>query len=76
MLTITVTDDGPGFAPAEMDDGLPDPLASGGRGLFLMKELMDDVSIVSGPGTTVTLTRRILPLPLPAQDPDKRDDID
>ncbi|MGH3117875.1 MAG: ATP-binding SpoIIE family protein phosphatase [Gaiellales bacterium] len=74
MLTITVADEGPGFAPDEVDEGLPDPLASGGRGLFLMRELMDDVSIVSGPGTTVTLTRRILPLPRAAEDPAKRDD--
>lgn len=62
-LTVTVADDGPGFVPTEEDEGLPDPLASGGRGLFLMKELMDDVAIQSPPGTTVVLRRRVLPLP-------------
>jgi PAS domain S-box-containing protein len=67
-IQITIADDGPGF---EISDepamGQPDPLAAGGRGLFLMRELMDEVDIDSSPeGTTVTLTRQAFekaPLP-------------
>jgi serine phosphatase RsbU (regulator of sigma subunit)/anti-sigma regulatory factor (Ser/Thr protein kinase)/PAS domain-containing protein len=60
-IAVTVADDGPGF-DAESGNGhrLPDRFASGGRGLFLMRELMDDVRFeCSDNGTTVTLTRRL-----------------
>ena len=74
-LTVTVADDGPGFEPTTADEGLPDPFASGGRGLFLMNELMDDIGIAGDPqGTTVTLRRRILPLAASPDEPTKRDD--
>jgi serine/threonine-protein kinase RsbW len=45
-LIITVRDEGPGFSP----DGVPDPTAPEnienlhGRGVFLMKQLCDDIS--------------------------------
>ena len=57
-VSVTVADDGPGFDIANVGAGdLPDRFASGGRGLFLMKTLMDDVSVDSTEGgTTVTLT--------------------
>lgn len=60
-VVITVVDDGPGFDPSGVDAAsLPDRYASGGRGLFLMKELMDEVEIGStDAGTTVTMFRRI-----------------
>jgi sigma-B regulation protein RsbU (phosphoserine phosphatase) len=59
-VTVTVADEGPGFDPEEIDARLPDRFASGGRGLFLMKELMDTVDISStGEGTTVQLKRRL-----------------
>jgi anti-sigma regulatory factor (Ser/Thr protein kinase) len=44
-----------------------DPFAAGGRGLFLMREMMDELQIdSSSEGTTVRLTRRTFdepPLP-------------
>ena len=67
-IHLTIADDGPGFdVTARSDVGHPDPLASGGRGLFLMQELMDEVHFESSSkGTTVTLTRQAFeeaPLP-------------
>jgi PAS domain S-box-containing protein len=58
---VVVADDGPGFDPSEVAArGTPDPLAQGGRGLFLMRELMDSVSVdTSGDGTTVRLLRSL-----------------
>jgi serine phosphatase RsbU (regulator of sigma subunit)/anti-sigma regulatory factor (Ser/Thr protein kinase) len=58
---VSVTDEGGGFDPSGMEVArMPDPFASGGRGLFLMQKLMDEVSFAStDEGTTVTLKRRI-----------------
>ncbi|MDQ3962623.1 MAG: SpoIIE family protein phosphatase [Actinomycetota bacterium] len=60
-VTVSVSDEGTGFDPMEaIERPAPDPLASGGRGVFLMKALMDEVDIEPSPrGTTVTLRRRI-----------------
>ena len=60
-VAITVADDGPGFDMEEVRSrGTPDRFASGGRGLFLMRELMDEVEFESTPnGTSVTMYRRI-----------------
>lgn len=60
-VAITVADDGPGFDPSQINPGsLPDRFASGGRGLFLMRKLMDDVDINSlSEGTTVTMSRML-----------------
>lgn len=60
-VVITVADDGPGFVVEEVETHeLPDPLSSGGRGLFLMRELMDDIDIDSSPsGTIVTMSRAV-----------------
>lgn len=60
-IAVTIADDGPGFDLAEIEArALPDPFASGGRGIFLMKTLMDQVDVdSSGEGTTVTLTRSV-----------------
>ncbi len=57
-----VADDGPGFDASLLDSAdLPDRFAAGGRGLYLMRELMDDVDVSSSPsGTTVTLTRALV----------------
>ncbi len=64
-VIITIADDGPGFEVSpKIEAGLPDPFASGGRGLFLMRQLTDDFSIESSPhGTTVTLVRRTFETP-------------
>ena len=41
-VIVTVADEGPGFDLAAIEArGLPDRFASGGRGLFLMRQLMD-----------------------------------
>lgn len=58
---VEVADDGPGFDLAEVEGrGTPDPFAQGGRGLFLMRELMDEVWVDTSPdGTTVRLSRSL-----------------
>ncbi len=60
-LRIVIADEGAGLDPAT----LPDPLApenllrSSGRGVFLMRALMDRVDFRSlHPGTEITLTKR------------------
>jgi anti-sigma regulatory factor (Ser/Thr protein kinase) len=59
VVSVTVVDDGPGFEPV-VSDQLPDRFASGGRGLFLMREFMDSVDISSSSdGTTVLLAREV-----------------
>ena len=60
-VAVTIADDGPGFDVAQVErHDLPDRFAAGGRGLFLMKTLMDDVDVESSDeGTTVTLTRSL-----------------
>jgi serine phosphatase RsbU (regulator of sigma subunit)/anti-sigma regulatory factor (Ser/Thr protein kinase) len=60
-VTVTIADDGPGFDPGD-DPGeeLPDRFAPGGRGLYLMRHLVDQASFDSSQGgTTVTLRRRV-----------------
>jgi serine phosphatase RsbU (regulator of sigma subunit)/anti-sigma regulatory factor (Ser/Thr protein kinase) len=59
-VIVSVSDEGPGFDPSGYElSELPDPFAGGGRGLFLMEQLMDEVAIDSThEGTTVTLKRR------------------
>ena len=59
---VEVADDGPGFDPEEVSSrGTPDPFAQGGRGLFLMNELMDQVTLDTSPqGTTVRLVRSLV----------------
>lgn len=59
-LKVIVKDEGKGFNL----EGLPDPLdpenllKESGRGIFILKSLMDDVSFVfSRNGTTLTLTK-------------------
>lgn len=61
-VAITVSDEGPGFDVSIAEaEGLPDRFASGGRGLFLMRQLVDSLGLESSSeGTTVTLKRRML----------------
>lgn len=60
MLTVTITDEGGGFSP----DALPNPLQdenllrAGGRGVFLMRTLMESVSF-NREGNEVTMKLRI-----------------
>jgi serine phosphatase RsbU (regulator of sigma subunit)/anti-sigma regulatory factor (Ser/Thr protein kinase) len=63
-VSVTVADDGPGFDPSRFDRaGLPDRFAAGGRGLYLIRELMDDISVDTGPGGTEITMRKELPPP-------------
>jgi len=66
-VVVTVVDDGPGFDASVEASMPPDPFAAGGRGLYLMKKLMDEVAIDTSPvGTSVKLKRRTFaepPLP-------------
>ena len=61
-VAITITDDGPGFdVESAIQPGVPDVLSQGGRGFFLMRQLMDKVNVESNDqGTSVTL-ERVLP---------------
>lgn len=69
-LTIRVRDRGEGFDPAS----LPDPLApenllkASGRGIFFMRNFMDDVQIAraEGGGMEVRMVKRFSPVPRPA----------
>lgn len=58
-LLMEITDYGKGFDPVGMGEVAPDPLAERGRGLFLIRSLVDSVEIKSRPGegTQVTLTK-------------------
>ncbi|MGH2821165.1 MAG: ATP-binding SpoIIE family protein phosphatase, partial [Actinomycetota bacterium] len=60
-VVTSISDEGRGFDPeAVQREGLPDRFASGGRGLFLMRQLTDDITYeVDEQGTTVTLRRRM-----------------
>lgn len=59
-LTITVRDQGKGFNP----DRLPDPTSSEnllrerGRGIFIMRQMMDEVAFRFDRGTEVRLVKR------------------
>ena len=64
-LVITVADQGRGLDP----DALPDPLApenllrGTGRGIFLIRSLMDEVHFRQlHPGTELTLIKQLLPV--------------
>ena len=65
-LQVEVTDQGAGFDPA----GLPDPRTPenltkpGGRGIFLMRKLMDEVRF-NATGNSVTLVLREIVRPRP-----------
>lgn len=60
-ITVTVTDEGEGFDPGEETDN---PLSEenllneGGRGIFLLKELSDELSFSDGGRTTKFVIRR------------------
>ena len=63
FITIQIRDQGEGFAPEEVPDPLaPENLLKGtGRGIFLMRQLMDEVDFSFGNsgGTHVTLRKKI-----------------
>jgi len=60
LLTCSVTDEGRGFDPNEVPDPTsPEHICEcGGRGVFLMKELSDEIRFVNN-GSTVEMCFRI-----------------
>lgn len=61
-VVISVTDEGGGFNPTEIDDPLKDEnlLKEVGRGIFIVESLMDKVEITpTENGTTVSISKKI-----------------
>ena len=62
LIKIGVSDPGSGFDPDAIDDPLADEnlLKEAGRGIFIVRSLMDSVDIeTSGRGTTVIITKQL-----------------
>jgi len=57
-IVVIVTDPGPGFSPATISDPKrPEGLyAGGGRGVYLIRQLMDEVSFENG-GNQITMKK-------------------
>lgn len=63
-LVFTIADQGKGFIPEEVPDPLaPENLLRGtGRGIFLIRQLMDEVHFRQlNPGTELTLVKHLAP---------------
>ena len=62
-LTVRVRDEGPGFDPAELTDPLSPEniLNSNGRGVFLIRSLMDEVVFERAPegGMEIRMVKRV-----------------
>lgn len=61
-VTIAVSDEGDGFNPDTIDDPLAEEnlLREVGRGIFIVKSLMDKVEISASPsGTTISITKDV-----------------
>jgi len=60
---ITVHDQGPGFNPSDIPDPTKEEniLKTSGRGIFFMRNFMDEVEWSSDPngGTTVRMTKKL-----------------
>ena len=57
-ITVEVCDPGPGFDLAAIEGRILDPTAEHGRGLVLMRRLMDSLSVCCDGRCTVVMTRR------------------
>ena len=64
-LTISVRDEGEGFEPEEVADPLApeNMLKSSGRGIFLIRNFMDDVQLQRAPqgGMEIRMVKRVQP---------------
>jgi serine phosphatase RsbU (regulator of sigma subunit)/anti-sigma regulatory factor (Ser/Thr protein kinase) len=61
-VVVTIADDGGGFDMNEVKSRERDRFAAGGRGLFLMQELMDSVTFeTSAQGTKVVIRHTVFP---------------
>jgi len=61
-IVITITDQGTGFNPDDINDPLAEEnlLKDTGRGLFIVKSLMDKVDFkITDKGTSVTITKSV-----------------
>jgi anti-sigma regulatory factor (Ser/Thr protein kinase) len=58
-VLVTVRDHGVGLDLEQLTDLPPDPLSESGRGLFLLRVLMDEVEFLVDEGTEVRLRRRL-----------------
>ncbi|UCE24918.1 MAG: ATP-binding protein [Candidatus Zixiibacteriota bacterium] len=61
-ISITVVDEGQGFNPDDIEDPLADEnlLKEAGRGIFIVRSLMDDVDIYEdNGGTAIKITKSI-----------------
>ncbi|UCG62795.1 MAG: ATP-binding protein [Candidatus Zixiibacteriota bacterium] len=61
-ISITILDEGEGFNPDEIDDPLADEnlLKEAGRGIFIVRSLMDSVKISEdNSGTAITITKSL-----------------
>jgi serine/threonine-protein kinase RsbW len=57
-LRAEVRDPGPGFELAVVEGRRADPWSEQGRGLFLIRRLMDSLTVYCDAGCTVVMTRR------------------
>lgn len=62
-LTISISDQGAGFEPAEIPSPIADEnlLKEAGRGIFIVRSLVDDLQIVKNPegGTRMIIIKKI-----------------
>lgn len=58
-LSIDVADPGPGFDPEEVPTPMPGSLVGGGMGIYMMRELMDEVSYAFNGQTSVRLVKNM-----------------
>ena len=66
-VVVAIADEGIGFDPASVNmSELPSWTSPGGRGLYLVQELMDQVDIVPSPTGTVIEMKRRVDLPPPS----------
>jgi serine/threonine-protein kinase RsbW len=62
LVRIDVEDEGGGFEAQQVDDWEPNALSEDGMGLAIIRAVVDDLEIRSGPGgrgTRLTLTKRL-----------------
>ena len=59
QLVVLVHDNGPGFEPDLDSTSPPDLLSPRGRGIFIMRSMMDDVVFDFSNGTLVKLTKNV-----------------
>ncbi len=59
QLAIDVTDPGPGFCPEDIPLPTSRSILDGGMGIYIMRELMDEVEFLFDGGTTARMVKRM-----------------